>query len=81
MRGVRWSIGLALLSGLLGCGQLLVAKPVLTPVKAWEKGVLARPEMTFEFDRMDSAFVEHTYASKEAASGGSSAAGGGCGCN
>ena len=78
MRAVRWSMLLVLPAALLGCGQ---GWPLLTPVKAWEKGVLARPEMTFEFDRLDSAFVEHTYTSKEAASGGSSAAGGGCGCN
>ena len=78
MRAVRWSMLLVLPAALLGCGQ---SWPLLTPVKAWEKGVLARPEMTFEFDRLDSAFVEHTYTSKEAASGGSSAAGSGCGCN
>lgn len=61
-------------AALAGCSAL-------PPVKAWEKGNLAKPAMTFEFDRMDAVFVEHTYTSKEAASGGSSAAGGGCGCN
>jgi Domain of unknown function (DUF4266) len=59
----------------------LCACSALPSVKAWEKGVLAKPEMGFEFDRMDAVFVEHTYTSKEAASGGASAAGGGCGCN
>jgi Domain of unknown function (DUF4266) len=70
---LRWCLPL-LLAPLAACSNL-------PPVKAWEKGVLAKPEMTFEFDRLDAAFMEHTYASKEAASGGTNAAGGGCGCN
>lgn len=74
MRFIRWATLSALLMGLAACGQL-------PKVQAWEKGALAKPQMTFEFDRLDAAFVEHTYASKEAASGGSNAAGGGCGCN
>lgn len=50
-------------------------------VQPWEKGVLAKPAMSFETDRLDSMFVEHTYASKEAAAGGAGVGGGGCGCN
>lgn len=53
----------------------------LPSVQPWEKGVLARPEMGFEGDRLDNAFTEHTYNSKEAASGGTGVGGGGCGCN
>lgn len=51
------------------------------PVQPWEKGTLSRPEMTFEQDRLDAAFSEHTYFSKEASSGGNGVGGGGCGCN
>lgn len=65
---------LALLCALGGCAQL-------PPVQAWEKGALARPEMGFDSDRLDAAFTEHVYASKEGAAGGSGATGGGCGCN
>jgi hypothetical protein len=54
---------------------------LVQPVQPWEKGVLARPEMTFEGDRLDTNFVEHTYSSKEGASGGAGVGGGGCGCN
>jgi len=54
---------------------------LIRPVQPWEKGDLARPEMSFETDRLDSAFTEHTYSSKEAASGGTGVGGGGCGCN
>jgi hypothetical protein len=54
---------------------------LIEPVQPWEKGVLSRPEMTFESDRLDNNFTEHVYFSKEAASGGAGVGGGGCGCN
>ncbi|MEY3285889.1 MAG: hypothetical protein RL500_619 [Pseudomonadota bacterium] len=67
--------GMLVVSGLLGgCASL-------PPVQAWEKGDLARPAMAFEGDRLDAAFVEHTYASKEGVFGGATVGGGGCGCN
>ena len=50
-------------------------------VQPWEKETLARPEMTFEGDPLDTKYTEHIYSSKEAASGGSGVGGGGCGCN
>ncbi|TLU82194.1 MAG: DUF4266 domain-containing protein [Chlorobium sp.] len=50
-------------------------------VQPWEKGTLARPEMTFEGDRLEKKYTEHIYSSKEAASGGAGVGGGGCGCN
>jgi len=73
--------------------KLLMAMPVLLAnvllsgcglpqqVQPWEKGILSRPEMTMDTDRLDSKYSEHTYFSKEAASGGSGVGGGGCGCN
>ena len=54
---------------------------LIQPVAPWQKGMLARPEMSFEADRLDAAFNEHVYSSKEAAAGGSGVGGGGCGCN
>ena len=53
----------------------------LTPVKPWEKGDLAKPEMTFEGDPLEGRFVQHIYTSKENSSGGYGVGGGGCGCN
>lgn len=50
-------------------------------VAAWEKGDLARPAMQFDADRLEAAFGDHIYFSKEGASGGRSVGGGGCGCN
>ena len=59
-----------------GCGPLKFVQ-----VQPWEKGDLARPEMTFEGNPLEAAYHEHVYASKENASGGAGVGGGGCGCN
>ncbi|MEI6691681.1 MAG: DUF4266 domain-containing protein [Chlorobium sp.] len=64
----------AIMSVLSGCA-------IGTTVQPWEKQTLARPEMTFEGDKLDNAYTEHIYSSKEAASGGAGVGGGGCGCN
>jgi hypothetical protein len=53
----------------------------LAPPQPWEKGALARPEMQFDADPLDTRITQHIYASKEAATGGYGAGGGGCGCN
>lgn len=69
--------GLALVLAVLSLGGCAL----IQPVSPWEKGILAKPDMTFETDRLDTEYVEHTYSSKEAASGGAGVGGGGCGCN
>jgi hypothetical protein len=51
------------------------------PPQPWEKGNLAKPEMQFDFDRLDVKTQQHIYTSKEAATGGYGVGGGGCGCN
>lgn len=63
---------------LLLCSSTLAA---CTPVAAWERGNLARPEMAIQTDPLEGALDAHVYFSKEASSGGNSTAGGGCGCN
>ena len=52
-----------------------------TPVQPWQKGNLAKEEMAFDPDPLQTRFVEHTWHSKEGATGGLSVGGGGCGCN
>jgi len=52
-----------------------------TEVRAWERGYLARSEMAWDSDTLESALNDHIFFSKEASSGGNNAAGGGCGCN
>jgi hypothetical protein len=51
------------------------------PVQPWERGRLAQPQMALESDTLLTSMDDHTYTSKEAASGGIGPAGGGCGCN
>lgn len=66
------------------CAALALVMPTACSLQAprpWEKGVLARPEMTMEGDALQQRFAEHIFTSKEAASGGSGVGGGGCGCN
>ena len=48
--------------------------------KAWERGALAAPEMAWEPEPLLSGYRDHVHLSKEQASGGASAGGGGCGC-
>lgn len=62
---------LALSVFLVGCGT----------VPPWQKGNLAKPDMAFDSDPLQTRFAEHTYFSKEGASGGMNVGGGGCGCN
>ena len=50
-------------------------------VAPWERGNLAKREMLITPNPAHSALREHVYDSKQASSGGSGAAGGGCGCN
>jgi len=72
------------LDGLLGTiGSMLLAGMITAcaPVQPWERGRLAQPGMALTPDPLLAAMNEHVYASKEAASGGIEAAGGGCGCN
>ncbi|MEN9317306.1 MAG: hypothetical protein RIS35_3699 [Pseudomonadota bacterium] len=79
MTGTRTRRALSVL--LLSTAALTSGCGLVQPVQPWEKGTLARPDMTFEVDRLDFEYVEHTYSSKEAASGGAGVGGGGCGCN
>jgi hypothetical protein len=58
-------------SGAAGCAT----------VKPWDRDLLAKREMQFVTCAQLHAIDEHVYFSKEASLGGSSLAGGGCGCN
>jgi hypothetical protein len=69
----RLAILLALMLGTSGCSSI--------GVKPWQREILARPEMALNADPADAAIDDHIYFSKEAASGGRSFGGGGCGCN
>lgn len=69
------------LAAVLLASAALSACSTIQAVKPWEKGNLAKPEMTFESDPLEAQYTEHIFSSKEAASGGAGVGGGGCGCN
>lgn len=52
-----------------------------TPIKPWERDVLARENMQLNADALIELMDEQVYYSKEAAHGGQGVGGGGCGCN
>ena len=74
LRGARAIAVGAFAAAVAGCATM-------APPQPWEKGTLARPEMQFDPDPLDTRITQHIYTSKEAASGGYGAGGGGCGCN
>ena len=70
---MRILTGLILAAALCGCGT--------AQVQPWERGILAKDEMQWQSDVMEGRMRDQIHASKEASSGGTGAAGGGCGCN
>ena len=70
-----------------GTEQAMATPPASTPdaprlgAKPWDRGELAKRSMRFDGYPLELALDEHIYFSKEASSGGSGFAGGGCGCN
>ena len=50
-------------------------------VKPWERAMLADYTMRPDRDPLGNLLAEHMWFSREAASGGRSVGGGGCGCN
>lgn len=49
-------------------------------VAPWERGNLAKPQMALDAHPLQTEFRGHAYGSREAATGSSVGAGGGCGC-
>lgn len=70
MKNIRWAVALAALS-LAAC----------TTVAPYQRGYLAREDMALDAHPGLMKALERTYSAKEAASGGASVGGGGCGCN
>ena len=68
---MRTILVLIVLGGLCACET----------VQPWERGTLSKDEMGWQPDLMEANLAKQVHTSKEASSGGSSAAGGGCGCN
>ena len=73
-RGVIAITCLIVMVQLSGCASLERVQP-------WERGTLAKKEMSPNAAGLDNALDDHIYFSKEGSSGGRGFAGGGCGCN
>ncbi len=69
MKPLRWIVIAALMLG--GCAN----------VAPYQRGYLARESMALDPNPGMAKALEKTYSAKEAASGGASVGGGGCGCN
>ena len=67
-----------LLAAALAC---LVLGTGCANVKPWERSILADYTMRGDRNPLALGFAEHTWFSREAASGGRGVGGGGCGCN
>jgi hypothetical protein len=67
--------------GALSLAVLLSTGCSTVGVKPWERDLMARRDMQFDGEGLDSKLDDHVYFSKEASSGGRSFGGGGCGCN
>ena len=67
-------------SCLLGMLQLAACSGVET-VAPYDRGYLAEDGMQWEESSRNAKLKGHVYTSKEASSGGTGSAGGGCGCN
>ena len=50
-------------------------------VEPYQRGYLARPDMAFDASPGPTRALDKTFGAKEAASGGPSVGGGGCGCS
>jgi hypothetical protein len=74
VRKLWWCASMVGLAPLLGGCDTLGVRP-------WQRETLAQPEMAITAYPLDAAIDEHIYFSKEAANGGRSFGGGGCGCN
>jgi hypothetical protein len=71
MRITKWLVAVMLIAQLMACSS----------VKPWERDVMARRSMSLEKNPMFLSMDDHVYFSKEAAAGGRTFDGGGCGCN
>ena len=76
-RAARLGISALLLVQALG----LVACAGPSGPAAWDKSLVARPEMAMSWNAAATRHDQHIYESKEAAAGGYGVGGGGCGCN
>lgn len=71
---MRYILLIVLINFVTACG-------IVTPVKPWQRDILARDDMQLNTDELVQLMDEQIYYSKEASHGGRGVGGGGCGCN
>ncbi len=83
MNPMKTFIRLVAISTLLAGASLFTgcAGTNLVRVKPWERANLTDYAMRPDRDPLATAFSEHTYFSRETATGGRGVGGSGCGCN
>lgn len=72
---LRLAAVLGVLAALAGCS------PIQPWVKPYQREHFADPIMSFDPHPASAAYLDHIYAVRQAARGGTGATGGGCGCN
>ena len=60
---------------------VLALAAACAPVAPYQRAYLAREDMALDGNLGNARALEKTFSAKEAASGGASVGGGGCGCN
>ena len=68
-------------AALAALAMLAAAAGACAPVAPYQRGYLARPDMAMRPDAGTATALDKLYSAKEAARGGASVGGGGCGCN
>jgi hypothetical protein len=68
---LRAGVALLTLASAAGCAS----------VEPWERDVLAKPHMALDPHPARTAMLDHVRSSREAATGGVTKSGGGCGCD
>ena len=65
----------------LAAAVILASLCACAPVAPYQRAYLARDDMALDANPGTARALEKTYSAKEAALGGASVGGGGCGCN
>ena len=68
-------------AALAALAAIALALSACAPVAAYQRGYLARDDMALDGNPGMAKALEKTFAAKEAASGGATVGGSGCGCN
>ncbi|MFQ3281113.1 MAG: hypothetical protein ACI9S6_001454 [Reinekea sp.] len=78
---IIFEVGQSMKYKLVAIIALIILMSGCSTVSPWQRGTLAKSEMSWAPDKLENTLDGHIYFSKEASSGGTAAAGGGCGCN